>query len=299
MSKKKRKPTIRFNTILAQYENNNFNNVLNLLKKARLSPKEAENCKQIKVECLNQLAIEFFSQYNFDKAMYNAKTAINLKFKDKNEESDNYSRLIIGLSLLYSGKFNDATITFSKAKYDNSASSFIFYYILSRLYSQEFVNKSYDEFVQSVGNVYDNINQNRKYYLDAVFYWFDNDLDASLKKIKQIKGESHSQVKNIETLLAFLEETRRSKPISVIKPLYKFLTGISLEPEEKNFLSKQNGVSEYINDESEIHRKYEADIQRLCEKGIPIEEDNFDFFLNTCQNMISQNTSCLTRFPPL
>ncbi|MCD4746901.1 MAG: hypothetical protein K8R58_11440, partial [Bacteroidales bacterium] len=285
MSKKKnrKKNQIPLIQVIQHYEQGNYSRANELLKKAKITSEESGIAKQLKVEIANQVSISYFKEYKFKEAIQCAESTFNIQPKPEYPLPNANTNIIIGLSHLFLGNYNDA-IQYLKSTHNNpETSSFYFYYILAELYNNQYEScKSIVEFNNLNKEYLEQIPDNKKAWLQAVFYLIKNKFLACSNKLKEINTESHVQTRNLEFLINYLNKKRFKQEYQGLKPLYKFLSGFELSFTEELFLHHFQNIKQYHkNIKSKIKNKDLSDnINNLCFNAIPLDERILDLFIS-------------------
>ncbi|PIP54783.1 MAG: hypothetical protein COX07_03450 [Bacteroidetes bacterium CG23_combo_of_CG06-09_8_20_14_all_32_9] len=276
MSKKKNQNNnhTTLNEVLNYYNQHNYIKASDLFKKARITQEESGIAKQLKAEIGNQLSIELLSEYKFEDAIKATESNFIVQPKPGYPLPLDKSRIITGLCYLYLGNFEKASQFLSYSIKSPHTMPFYVYYILSEVYQKKYISfKTIRDFNSLYSEYFATIEENKKLYLQAVFYLVKDDFISFHKTLKEIKPGDTIFEKNIPFLLYAHRKINNSES-SLLKPLYKFISKFELTYNERHYLSRFNQIGSFLKytETKHLNLQLSEALKELCEHCSPLEE---------------------------
>ncbi len=264
--------------VLERYQASDFPGTLNLFRKARFRSEEAGPAKQLKAALMNQMALQHFRDQEYRQVINLLTPTLQVQSKPGFPLPASETHLLMGLSHLYLGQFDQAVDSLAQAN-DPPSGIPSFYLLLARAYAASKKPDTLADFEQTHQNLLALLDDNQLAYLRSTFYLAREDFAKAASFLKKVKATKNNGLEpNTQNLQALLEEQPpQEEALESSKTLYKVLASGSLTTQDVEYLDHFEEFEELLLESKNYDRAKTLGqhLDQLCAKGEPLTDDLF------------------------
>lgn len=252
------------------------------LNQAQIKANEKEDAQKLRSLIAQAEVSAVFEELNFEgvielinKIKNNTQFPVDANLKNRLD-------VVSGIAHLYLGKHVEASALLSSAPDFEETKKFAFYLLINDLYLNDF--SSFNLFVEKHQNLFKDLEQDRKEYLEIAFSIRKGNFQEAAAKLKSYKQVSRSHFININAQKNILLQNEKEKlNPEKLKPLYKLLLEEPLLPNEYVFLEHFSDLKELLieNKKSIASSKTYKKTERFYENENPLPYKQFQSLLKT------------------
>jgi hypothetical protein len=233
----KGKSSVRLLDAVLQYHAKNYSGALTRLKNAEIRPGEEQKAKNLEIAVLLRLAYVAWQNCEYSKAIDILKPLL---------PEHPIAVTLAGMSHLYHLDFKSAIPLLKKSAATHP--SFSFYYLLAEIYLQQEID--FKGFTNYFNAELQQCSESQKSYIQIIIDVFNNQIEAALNQVLQLKSQSHVQHLNFDAFKSILT----GHPLSYdslsdkVKPLYRLILNGYLTDFEKIYFNRLTATVPEISD---------------------------------------------------